>query len=94
MAQVLGMTAEEIPDTLYRGEGCQRCAGSGYRGRTGIYELLEVTPQITGLILQESSSSAIEEAAVAQGMRTLRRDGFEKVKAGITTFDEVMRVTN
>ncbi len=94
MAQVLGITAEEIPDTLYRGKGCQRCAGSGYRGRTGIYELLEVTPRITGLILQESSSSAIEEAAVAQGMRTLRRDGFEKVKAGITTFDEVMRVTN
>ncbi len=94
IAQVMAIPEDRVPSTLFKGEGCPRCAGSGFVGRTGIYELLVVTPAITSLILKESDSGAIEEAAMAEGMKTLRQDGFEKVKAGVTTFEEVIRVTN
>jgi len=94
ISQIMGIPETQIPQQLYRGEGCPKCAGSGFVGRTGIYELLVITPQITSLILKESDSGGIEKAAIDEGMRTLRQDGFEKVKKGITTFEEVIRVTN
>lgn len=89
--QRLGMDAGRV--TLYHGVGCEHCRGTGYRGQTGIFELLEVTPEIEALILQRTSSTIIRETAVRQGMTLLREDGLRKAAAGITTLSEVLRVT-
>lgn len=78
---------------LYEGSGCEACRFTGYHGRTGIYEILTVTPGIRQLVLAHASSQQIKEKAVSEGMRTLRRDGLQKVLAGLTTFNEVVRVT-
>ena len=79
--------------TLYRPVGCRECRQVGYRGRMGLYELLVTTEEIRQLSHDRVSSWAIEKAAVAKGMRTLREDGWLKVLAGRTTIDEVMRMT-
>jgi type IV pilus assembly protein PilB len=76
----------------YEAAGCPRCSGSGYRGRVGIYEIMPVTDEIRDLALHSSSSDRIMETARAEGMRTLREDAFEKVKAGVTAVDEILRV--
>ncbi len=78
---------------LYEGKGCENCRHTGFRGRTGIYEILTVTESIRELILARASSQQIKQKAISQGMRTLRQDGTRKVLSGITTFTEVMRVT-
>jgi len=80
------------PIVVYNGAGCQHCHGSGYYGRTGLFEVLEVTDAIRELINQGAPDSTIKIAAVDMGMRTLAEDGIEKVLAGITTLDEVNRV--
>ncbi len=74
-------------------KGCSQCAGTGYLGRTGIFELFEVNDEIRKLILGKKDASFIKEVARKQGMRTLREDGWMKVKRGITTIPEVLRVT-
>jgi len=79
--------------TLYRGRGCEKCAFTGYYGRTGIFELLVVDDDIRRLILKNADSNQIREVARQQGMRTLLEDGAEKIRAGITTLSEVLRVT-
>ena len=76
-----------------RGKGCSFCYNTGYKGRTGIYELLEVTPEIRELILEKSSASEIGVLAKAQGMQTLRESAIEKMLYGITSADEVMCMT-
>ena len=78
---------------VFRGKGCKECGQTGYKGRTGIYEILTVNEEIRRLILQKVSSDVIKEKAVKAGMRTLLEDGWEKVLAGITTAEEVIRVT-
>lgn len=78
---------------LYEGKGCQECRFTGYHGRTGIYEILIITESIRELILHRDSSQRIKQKAISQGMRTLRQDGLQKVLKGLTTFTEVMRVT-
>ncbi len=78
---------------LYEGKGCHDCRFTGYHGRTAIYEILTVTEPIRELILSHASSQQIRQKAILQGMRTLRQDGLQKVFSGITTFTEVMRVT-
>src|SRR2546428_6252247 len=80
--------------TLQRGRGCSACRNTGYRGRTGIFELLVVTDDVKQQLLKVPNPSALRELAVAQGMVTLRRDGWSKVQAGITTVEEVLRVTD
>jgi general secretion pathway protein E len=83
-----------FPSGDYRvGEGCGACNQTGYRGRVGIFELMVLSEQIRKLVLKQTSASAIREAAVAEGMRTLREDGIAKVRQGITTLSEVLRVT-
>lgn len=72
--------------------GCVRCKGSGFRGRIGIYEVMAVTKELRPLILERASSSAIGEAAVAGGMRRMRDDGLEKVRQGLTSVPELLRV--
>ena len=78
---------------LYQGKGCENCRFTGYRGRTAIYEIISVTEPIRKLILSRASSQEIKQKAVALGMRTLRQDGLQKVFKGLTTFTEVIRVT-
>jgi general secretion pathway protein E len=88
----LGVAAGVVP-TIFEQVGCRECAGTGYRGRSGIYELLEVDDQTRRLILARTPADQIKAAAVARGMRTLRDDGWRKVLEGVTTTAEVLRVT-
>ncbi len=77
----------------YEAVGCGRCNGTGYRGRIGLYEVMLVSERIRGLVVERASADQIGKAAVEEGMRKLRQDGFEKVKRGITSISEVARVT-
>jgi type IV pilus assembly protein PilB len=77
----------------YEPIGCARCGGTGYKGRTGLYEVMSISDEIRDLTIERSSSEEIRKVAVAQGMRPLRADGFEKVKNGVTSIAEVARVT-
>jgi type IV pilus assembly protein PilB len=77
----------------YEPVGCGRCGGSGYKGRTGLYEVMAISDEIRDLTVERASAEDIRKVAVAQGMRPLRVDGFEKVKNGITSIAEVARVT-
>ena len=78
---------------FYRGKGCKQCNQEGYRGRIGIYEIFEVDPEVANLILNRAPSQELFKAARKQGMITMFEDGFIKAKAGITTIEEVLRVT-
>ena len=90
----IGFPEEEIATTHFmRGAGCEECRGLGYQGRLAIYELLVLNEALRPLILNRSSSTTIAQRAMDQGMRTLRTDGWNKVKNGITTIEEVLRVT-
>lgn len=77
---------------LYKGKGCEDCGGSGYLGRVGIFETIPVTDKITALVLSNPDSSTIEKEAIAEGMITMKQDGYIKVLQGITTVEEVLRV--
>jgi type II secretory ATPase GspE/PulE/Tfp pilus assembly ATPase PilB-like protein len=78
---------------FWKGAGCEECRQLGYQGRMGIYELLFMDEEIRSLILTRASSSAIAAKAMENGMKTLRNDGWKKVKAAKTTIEEVIRVT-
>jgi general secretion pathway protein E len=78
---------------LYRGQGCEKCAHTGFYGRSGIFELLVVEDELRKLILRNADANEIRETAIRHGMKTLLEDGADKVKAGITTLSEVFRVT-
>jgi type II secretion system protein E len=78
---------------IYEAVGCDECRGTGYKGRTGIFEILPVTDEIRPLVIAHASASAIKQQALAHGMKTLREDGWDKVLAGVTTIDEILRVT-
>jgi len=78
---------------IYEAVGCESCRNSGYRGRTGIYEVLVVTDEIRQHITAHDPASRIKQTAIRQGMQTLRDDGWGKVLRGITTIEEVLRVT-
>jgi general secretion pathway protein E len=80
--------------TLFRGKGCTECRGTGYRGRTGIYEFLPMTEELRSLTLRKTPGHEIRQRAVAAGMTTLRQDGWTKCCAGVTTIDEILRVTH
>jgi general secretion pathway protein E len=81
------------PFLLYRGSGCEKCKGKGYLGRTGIFELLVIDHEIRSMITEKTDSRTIKNYAISKGMKTLRTDGLEKVLKGITTIEEVLRVT-
>lgn len=84
-------TGAEI--SSWRGAGCERCNGTGYTGRVGIFELLEMNEEFRRLIMRNEDASVLTEAARRNGMRSLRDDGWEKIAAGTTTVEEVVRVT-
>ena len=79
--------------TLYSPQGCDYCMQTGYKGRTGIFEFLTVTEGIQSMILKTSESNQIRNSSIQEGMITLRQDGVDKILKGITTVDEVLRVT-
>ena len=90
----IGYPEKDIASTVFRkGIGCEQCRQQGYQGRMGIYELLLVTEELRTPILARSPSSTISQIAIEQGMRLLREDGWDKVKQGLTTVEEVLRVT-
>lgn len=78
---------------FFKGEGCDECNHTGYKGRIGIFELLIVTEEIKELILEKATTDQIHELAIKQGMQTMRQDGWMKICLGITTFEEVARQT-
>ncbi len=78
--------------TLYRPKGCSKCNDTGYKGRIGIYEIMLMSETIKRLTVEKATAEEIKEVAIAQGMKTLRQDGFEKVRLGITSIEEIMRV--
>jgi type II secretion system protein E len=90
----IGFPENEIDTAkFYKGAGCELCRQLGYQGRMGIYELLILDEAIRPLILSRAAASTIAQRAMEQGMRTLRHDGWNKVRAGLTTIEEVLRVT-
>jgi general secretion pathway protein E len=88
---VTAPNGERLPS--FRGAGCEHCFGTGYRGRVGIFELMELNEELRGIIMRNEDASIITAAARRNGMRNLRDDGWEKVARGVTTPDEVIRVT-
>jgi general secretion pathway protein E/type IV pilus assembly protein PilB len=84
---------KNYPKTLYRGRGCRKCHQSGFKGRTGIHELMVNTDELKDLIVQRTNANTLRTVALKNGMITLRQDGWKKVGLGITTIDEVARVT-
>ena len=78
---------------IYSPSRCEACRMTGFRGRIGIYEVLQVTDEIVSLIVARSSSNIVKQTSISQGMRTLRDDGWLKVLAGVTTVEEVLRAT-
>lgn len=78
---------------VFQGRGCENCFGSGYTGRIGIFEQMELNDEIRSLIMKNEDASILTAAAKRNGMNTLREDGWKKVREGVTTADEVMRVT-
>ena len=79
--------------TVWEAVGCDACNGTGYLGRVGIFELLPATSDICKVIVQRADAGAIRNLAVRQGMRLLRDDGWDKVRQGVTTLAELLRVT-
>ena len=94
LLQEAAITPEQLKGSkVYRGKGCPACSETGYRGRTGIYEILLVSESIRQLIMKKADSASIGRQAVEEGMKTLRQDGARKIIEGITTLEEVLRVT-
>jgi type IV pilus assembly protein PilB len=89
-----GYTPQEAQEVVtYKGKGCEKCNGSGCKGRTGLYEVMEMTEELRELVLVGASSLELRKKAVELGMITLRRSGLIKVRDGLTTLEEVVRET-
>ncbi|MCZ6750457.1 MAG: type II secretion system ATPase GspE [Acidobacteria bacterium] len=88
-----GLDAPEGEYRIYRGAGCEACSHTGFQSRVGIFEMMELNEEIRKMILDNSDAGTLARAARAQGMRTLREDGQQKVAAGMTTPEEILRVT-
>ncbi len=92
--QEVALLGEDDPNAVYyHGVGCEHCNFIGYRRQIGLFEMLKTTEEVERLVMERSSAGRIREAALGQGMTTLRQDGLRKVRNGITTLPEVLRVT-
>jgi general secretion pathway protein E len=89
----LDRLAGPLPVRLYRPAGCPRCAGTGYTGRTAIAEIFRMTDPVRELVLARADAGRLTEAARREGMRTMIDDGLDKALAGVTSLEEVLRVT-
>jgi len=92
VGRIHGGPSRNEPLTLYRGRGCPHCHETGYHGRTGIFEVLQMDDAIRSLVVQGAPDSAIRQVAIEAGMRTIGEDGLKKVLEGVTTLEEVTRV--
>jgi general secretion pathway protein E len=91
----IGLSPEMLQGKkLYRGKGCPECLNTGYRGRTGIFELMLFDESLQTMVLKTSDANTIKQKAITQGMATLRENGAQKVLEGVTTIEEVFRVTH
>jgi general secretion pathway protein E len=88
-----GMLGFKVGDRVYEPGGCERCGGAGYRGRTGVFEVLEVSDELRTLIASQTDAGTITRTAVRKGMTTMFEDGIAKCRNGVTTPAEVLRVT-
>ena len=90
----IGFPETDVATTKFmRGAGCEECRQLGYQGRLAIYELLVLTETLRPQVLGRAASSTIAQRAIEQGMRSLRDDGWNKVRNGVTTIEEILRVT-
>jgi type IV pilus assembly protein PilB len=90
----LALTLDDVRGrTFYRGRGCDYCHGSGYKGRTAIFEIMVMDDTLRDLIMREASTSVIREEARKRGMGSLRDSGLRAIYDGLTTIDEVVRET-
>lgn len=90
----IGFTPEHIANAkLFKGEGCRNCNGTGYRGRVALYEVMRFSDSLKEMVLQGSPAAELKSAAIRQGMLTLRMSGIRKVLDGVTTTEEILRVT-
>ncbi len=87
-----GYRADNLPETVYRAVGCKKCGGTGYKGRIGVHEVLVMSEEISKLCVEEATAEVIRQVAIDQGMLTLRQDGLEKVRSGLTSIEEIVRV--
>ncbi len=91
----MGFPVTDMGDiTLKRGKGCRECRNTGFKGRCGIFEILPMSPQIKKMVSDESHEMEMRQVAIREGMTTLREDAWDKVKRGITTYEEALRVTS
>ncbi|HEX9731331.1 MAG TPA: ATPase, T2SS/T4P/T4SS family [Thermoanaerobaculia bacterium] len=92
--KALGLTPADVTGiTFYKGSGCDTCNSTGYKGRAGLYEVMALSPELRRQILRGCSAAELQEQAVKEGMLTLRMDGIEKIKKGITSLEEVVKET-
>ena len=91
ISKSFGVSTQNIPE-FFKGKGCKECGNTGYKGRVGIYEVLEITPELKQLIIKKSPEDEIKAKAIEQGMTTLIKDGLHKASAGTTTIEEVLRI--
>ncbi|MEE8116049.1 MAG: type IV-A pilus assembly ATPase PilB [Gemmatimonadales bacterium] len=90
----LGVTPEETKEiTFYKGEGCDTCGDTGYKGRAGLYEVMAMTAELRRLVLRGAATADLQEQAVGDGMLTLRMDGMIKIKKRVTTLEEIVKET-
>lgn len=87
------ITGENASMTFYKGKGCDRCGGSGYKGRAGLYEVMAMSTELRRMIMHGASSDELREQGLKEGMLTLRMDGMKKVERGVTTLEEVIKET-
>ena len=78
---------------IYEAVGCDECRGTGYKGRSAIFEIMPITDEVRPSVVANATASSIKQAALNAGMKTLRQDGWDKVLQGVTTVDEIIRVT-
>jgi type IV pilus assembly protein PilB len=91
--ELAGLPPESAAGTFVKGEGCERCGGTGFRGRVGAFEIMEVTPAVTRLVMERANSQALLAAARAEGMTVMREDAVAKAMRGLTTLEEAVRTT-
>ena len=90
----IGFPPEEAPKiSLVKGKGCGSCNNTGYRGRVGLYEVMDISDELREMILCGASAMELKNRAVEEGMLTLRASGLQKLREGVTTVEEVVRET-
>ena len=91
--ELIYLNVDNPPKRIYRAKGCDKCMGKGYLGRTGIYELIEITPDVRAMIVDRKDTQTLKAVIQTTGFRTLHSNAVEKILNGTTTIEEVMRVT-